>query len=403
MKLADINVLDPDSYARGIPHEHFEHLRRNAPCHYETYDAPGMIKSAWVLSRHEDVRRTDRNSTDFLNYGGVTLETNGATNQKRGRPAMTGMDGEQHDRNRRLVNKIFTRRAIAAFEGSFRQLSQQIVESAIAKRSFDFVDNVSVELPMQVICSLIGVPEKDWRKVVHLANVIASPLDPDFVPSKEVHDAAIQGIWDYAIELADLRRQAPADDVMSKLVREFDGQTLTEGELMGLTLLLIGAGNETTRNAMTHSITGLVRNPDQMSWLRAHTDDIPSVAIEELLRFTTPVVFMRRTAARDVEMHGQMIREGDSVLLMYASANFDPEQFDRPLELDLTRSPNDHLTFGFGPHFCLGAFVARLELKVLLEELLKRTSDIRLDGDPVYGRSSFLRPVKHLPVTLVPS
>jgi cholest-4-en-3-one 26-monooxygenase len=211
--------------------------------------------------------------------------------------------------------------------------------------------------------------------------------------------AAVRNFWDYGLHLADLRRRQPGDDIIIRLTGEVDGDRLTNEELMGFTLLLIGAGNETTRNALSHGMHALIRNPGQMAWLRSQ-DTVPEQAVEEILRYATPVVFMRRTAATSLTMHGQTVREGDAVVMMYASANFDPDKFADPMAFDLQRTPNPHLTFGFGNHFCLGAFVARLEIRLLLEEFLRQTRTVVLDDEPDYGRDCYFRSVKHLPVTV---
>ncbi|WP_214104127.1 cytochrome P450 [Acrocarpospora catenulata] len=403
MKLTDIDVLNPEIYQNGLPHDQFAYLRQNAPCFLQSNREPGMIESGWIITRHSDVRNINRDAANYLNYKGVSPKKAGPTLKSGGKPAMTSLDGPEHHRNRLLVSQAFTRRSIKTFEDSFRDLAAEIVTKALEKKSFDFVHDVAVELPMQVICNLMGVPEEDRYKVLDWSNTIASPMDPEYSPSPEAQMEAVHGLWNYGLHLADLRRDDPGDDIMSKLTRAVDGDRLTNEELMGFTLLLIGAGNETTRNALSHGMHGLIHNPDQMAYLRRHLDRVPDPAVEEILRWSTPVVFMRRTAARDIELHGSTIKEGDAVIMMYGSANFDPDEFENPMSFDLTRSPNAHLTFGFGNHFCLGAFVARLEIRILLEEFLRRTSDVRLDAEPTYGRDCYFRPVKRMPVTVSPA
>jgi cholest-4-en-3-one 26-monooxygenase len=229
------------------------------------------------------------------------------------------------------------------------------------------------------------------------------PTDPDYAPSHEEVFAAMGNLWAYGVTLAEKRCRAPGEDLMSKVAAAFESEQLSEDELMGMTLLLVGAGNETIRNALSHGLHTLLRNPDQMALLREHGDRVLDTAVEEILRYSSPVINFRRTAAERVVLHGQTIEPGDRVAIMYTSANFDPEIFPDPERFDLTRSPNPHVAFGSGRHVCLGAAVARLEIKVALQELLARTTDIKQLGPIEYVRDSFLHGVKRLPVELVPA
>jgi cholest-4-en-3-one 26-monooxygenase len=232
-------------------------------------------------------------------------------------------------------------------------------------------------------------------------NAFTVPTDPAYAPSLDDLTAALEGIWAYGVELAELRRRDPGTDLMSKIVSAVDDETLSDDELMGFTLLLAGAGADTTRNAASFALDGLMRAPDQMDLLRAQADDIPREATEEMVRWASPVIHFCRTTTREVEIHGQPIAAGEKIAMMFASANYDPDVIDDPLRLDLARSPNPHLAFGGGPHVCLGRHIAHLELKILFEELLRQTRAIRPAGEIVYTRDSFLRGVTSLPITVI--
>jgi cholest-4-en-3-one 26-monooxygenase len=399
MRLSDVDVLNPDLYNGRLPHDQYALLREQAPCHRQRIASPGMIDQAWVVTRYADVRQISRNAEDFLNYQGVSLRSSGLTGKDHGHPAMISLDGAEHDRSRRIVNRLFTRRAVAAFEASFRALAVTIIERAIAVPEFDFVTAIAVEMPMQVICDLVGVPAEDRPQLLRWSNTIATPLDADLSPSPEAVAAALQGIWQYGLELAQDRRRDPGSDIMTQLgAATIEGDQLSDEELMGFTLLLIGAGNETTRMAIAHGLQALMEYPEQLAWLRQQLDLMPDTAVEEILRYTTPVVLLRRTAARDLELHGCHLTAGDALTLVYGSANFDPEQFPDPHAFDLRRDPNDHLTFGYGKHVCLGAYVARLEIRILFEEFLRRVRSVEPNGAPAFGRDFLFRPIKHLPV-----
>jgi cholest-4-en-3-one 26-monooxygenase len=408
MQLDEIDVTDPmlitqgDPTMNGIPFEMYEFLRDEAPCFWQPITDPVLIEGGvWVLSRYEDVVRVSRDTTGFSSAEGVllwrvepTLVAHG------GKPAMLTMDGGAHTRNRRLVSRGFTPGVVRRFEDELRILARGIVTAAVSKRDFDFVSHVATELPLQAICRLMGVPEEDRSRVLAWSNAFAVPTDLRYAPTYEESLAGMASMWEYGRHLAVMKREHPGDDLMSKMVELVDDEVLTDEELMGFFLLAASAGNETTRNSLGHGLYGLLQHPQQMEWMQHRAGDLPDTAIEEILRWASPVAYFRRTATRDVRLHGCDILAGQSVLILHASANFDERAFPAPKCFDLSRSPNRHVSFGTGPHVCLGAHIARLEIKVVLEELFRATEAISLAGPVSYNRDSFLRGVRQLPLSV---
>jgi cholest-4-en-3-one 26-monooxygenase len=400
-----MNVFDPDLYANGdpsrngLPHDLFARLREQSPCIRVPCDIPGHERSAWVLSRYEDVSTMLRDPGRFRSGSGVTMRATHTTVSKDGgKPAMITMDGEAHVRNRRLVNRGFTPVVVRTFEEHFRTIAGDVVGRALSLGTFDFVGEVASQFPLHAICDLLGVPDADRPSLARWTNTLTTPTDPEYAPSPEEFFAAMEHMWAYGLELAELRRRTPGTDVMSVIVAAADNDALSEDELMGFVFTLAAAGNETTRNSASHALLALLQRPEQMAWLRERAGYIPESAIEELLRWSSPVVYLRRTAAEDLEIAGQPVAAGDAVAGFVVSANFDDAEFPDPLELDLTRKPNRHLTFATGPHLCIGAHIARLELRVLFEELLQRTNDLALVGPVEYSRDSYVRGVKRFGV-----
>jgi cholest-4-en-3-one 26-monooxygenase len=404
-EVLEMNVFDPDLYAsgdptqNGLPNDLFTRLRDQSPCLRLPCEIPGHERSAWVLSRYEDVSAMLRDPGRFLSGGGVTMRaTHTTVSGDGGKPAMITMDGDAHVRNRRLVNRGFTPAVVRSFERHFRTVAGDIVDRALQLETFDFVGEVASQFPLHAICDLLGVPEADRPALARWTNTLTTPTDPEYAPTPEEFFAAMEHMWAYGLELAEIRRRTPGTDVMSVIVAAADNDMLSEDELMGFVFTLSAAGNETTRNSASHALLALLQRPAQLAWLRDRADHIPESAIEELLRWSTPVVYIRRTAATDLEIHGQPIVAGDPVAGFVVSANFDQTEFPDPLELDLTRKPNRHLSFATGPHLCMGAHIARLELRVLFEELLQRTTKLELTGPTEYARDGYVRGVKRLGV-----
>jgi len=402
------DILNPDLYGHGdpatngLPLRQYETMRREFPCYRQPIHDTDLMDWAWVVSRHADVIAIDRDHDRFVSGRGVTLRKFEPTLPEHGgKPSMITMDGADHVRNRRIVGRGFSPPVIRQFEARFRAICADVLDPAVAKVDVDFVTDVAGELPLRAICALLGVPDEDRADVLRWSNAFSVPTDPDYSPTMDEMMGAVLSIWAYGVSLAEKRRVDPRDDVMSKVAAALEAEQLSEDELMGMMLLLAGAGNETTRNALSHGLHALMRFPDQLELLQSEREAVLTSAVEEILRWSSPVIGFRRTTAVDVEVAGQQIPAGDPVTILYASANFDETVFPEPERFDITRTPNPHVAFGTGPHVCLGAAVARLEIRVVLEELLDRVADITQSGPIAYTRDSFLRGVKSLPVHLL--
>ncbi|HZM39369.1 MAG TPA: cytochrome P450 [Acidimicrobiales bacterium] len=403
--LAEIDLLDRDRFTQGIPHEWFTWLRANAPVFH--HDEPGG-DGFWVITRYDDIVTANRDAASFSSsqdLGGVVM-LEGPTAPLPGTEMagnmMLFMDPPSHTRYRKLVNRGFTPRMIAALEVHVRDLTVAIVEAAKAKGEIDFVVDVAAELPLEVIAELLGVPREDRHKLFDWSNRMVGSEDPEYQVAEEHVTAAQIDMFVYAQELATQRRAEPRDDIVSTLLAaEIDGDQLTDMDFNLFFMLLSVAGNETTRNAIAHGMNAFLEHPDQWDLLVADPDAHIAGAVEEILRWASPVLYFRRNARRDVELGGQTIRAGEKISLWYVSANRDEAIFDEPFRFDITRDPNPHIAFGGGgPHFCLGAQLARLEIRVLFEELARRTPKLEALGAPDRLRSNFIGGIKHLPVRL---
>jgi cholest-4-en-3-one 26-monooxygenase len=318
---------------------------------------------------------------------------------------MLFMDPPRHSRYRKLVNRGFTPRMIAALDEHLRDLTVRIVDDAIAKRDCDFVVEVAAELPLEVIAELLGVPREDRFKLFDWSNRMIGADDPEYrVSDDKVMEAQVE-MFMYAQSLAEQRRADPQPDIVTTLLNaEVDGDSLTEMDFNLFFMLLSVAGNETTRNAIAHGMNAFLDHPDQWALLVSDPDRYIGGAVEEILRWASPVMFFRRNCTHDIELGGQLIREGEKISLWYISGNRDESVFDEPFRFDITRDPNPHIAFGGGgPHFCLGAQLARLEIKLLFEELATRVPVLESLGEPDRLRSNFIGGIKHLPLRLTPA
>ena len=319
------------------------------------------------------------------------------------REMMLYMDPPRHTRYRLLVNKGFTPRMIGLLESGLRTKCRLIVDNVIEAGECDFVIDIASELPLQAIAELMGVPAEDRHKLFDWTNRMIGIDDPEFEGDRDSAGEAAAELYMYANSLAAEKRQALTDDILSKLLgSEIDGDALSETEFDMFFMLLAVAGNETTRNATSHGMKALLDNPDQFARLKAHPELLDG-AIEEILRWATPVLHFRRTAMEDYELGGTLIRKGDKVVIWHISANRDEDVFDEPFRFDIERSPNEHIAFGGGgPHFCLGANLARMELRLIFTEILERLPDMEPDGETEYLRSNFIGGIKHMPVRYTP-
>ena len=382
-------LLDGAFYA-GDPYPAYAWLRRNAPVYW---DAEGEI---WALTRHADVMAASKDTATF------SSAIHGSRPDAPPLPSMINSDNPLHNRKRALVSRGFTPRRVAAHEAWIRGIVRDLLDAVSPLGGCDFVESIAAPLPMIVIGEMLGVEPGDRRTLQRWADAMIETTRAD--PPADVAERAAQCFGEYADYnrrvVAD-RRANPRDDLISALVHaEIDGRRLSDEELVHESLLLLVGGNETTRNVLSGGTVALSEHPEQRARLAADPSEIP-LAVEECLRWVTPISNMNRTATRDVTLRGERIRKGDKVLLLYAAANRDEAVFEAPERFDVARSPNEHVAFGgFGAHFCLGASLARLELRVAFEEILRRLPDLRVaEGAYVpITPSNFIRGIRRLPV-----
>jgi cytochrome P450 len=401
------DLTSHDAFVRAVPHATFARMRREQPVAWvEEGDGEGF----WALTRHADVSMVSRDFGRFTASRGIRIEQM-APDELEARRTMMEFDPPEHARLRRLVQPGFTPKVVATYEAAFRILAGQVLDQVLPLGNFDFVTEISRELPIRLLCRLLGVPETDAGKLVSWGDQMISNADPEYTPvvidkvdTEEYRllpfraPAALE-VFRYAEDVAIERRNHPEDDIITVLLTaEPDGQPLTDLEFKNFFTLLMVAGNETTRHTISHGLTYLVDHPDQMEQLRDNPDGLSVSATEEILRASAVTMHFRRTATEEVEIRGTRISAGDRVVMWYPSANYDEEVFDGPLRFDIRRQPNDHLTFGTGRHVCLGASLARLEVRVVFEELLKRVAAVEIVGAPDRLRSNFINGIKHLPV-----
>ncbi len=399
----DINLVDQDHYARlGVPYEQLRWLRSNAPVFWHEGDAERGWPGFWALTKHEDVVHVSRRSDLFSSARRLAI-FNEVTEEELAlqRLMMLNQDPPEHTRRRSLVNRGFTPRVISQLEQHIRDICHQLIDEAEGRSDVDFVRDISAPLPLYVICELLGAPVEDRDKLFEWSNRMVGSDDPDYASSPEDAQAAAFEVYAYANTLAASRREDPRDDIVSKLLQPGDnGEILTEEEFDLFVLLLVVAGNETTRNAASGGMLTLFEHPEQ--WRRLVRDpSLARTAADEIVRWISPVNLFRRTATADTEIRGQKIVEGDKVVVFYSSANRDEDVFDSPDTFDIGRDPNPQIGFGGGgAHFCLGNHLAKLELRVLLEVLAQRLPDVRQAGEATRLRSNFINGIKTLPITL---
>ena len=400
MKLEDIDLTDEDTWADHIPHDQFSFLRAEAPIYRHPGNTIGdrVIEDFWALTRHADVQVVNRDTTTFSSeQRGVMVSEPDEETSAHFR-TMLDTDPPAHTRLRRLVNRGFTPRMVTRFEEHYAQLTSDLLAKAVAQGTFDFVTDVAAELPLMAIAEILGVPVEDRHKLFEWSNKLVGNSDPEYVGSADDALTAATELYVYFNQLGEERRAEPGDDIISRLITEVEGDALGPHEFETFCLLLTVAGNETTRNATSHGMHALLEHPDQMQLLRDNPE-LLDPAIEEILRWATPVINFRRTATCATEVGGQAIAEGDALVMYYMSANRDETVFEDPFTFDITRDPNDHIAFGGGgAHHCLGANLARLELQIIFKELLASTRSITQAGDVDRLRSNFINGIKHMPV-----
>jgi cytochrome P450 len=407
LRLEDVS-LENDDFAERVPHETFALLRREAPVWW--YDwAHGQ--GFWCVTRHADVVAVSRDTKTFTSELGANLEDLDEE-QRAARQSMLETDPPRHTRLRGLVGPPFTPRAVKAYEVALRELTAAVLDRALPLGEFDFIEEVAKQLPIRVLARLLGAPEADTEPLIAWGDRMIGNTDPELAdvlhdsPESERYrmlpfrsPAALE-LFEYGHRLAAERRSDPQDDLISKLVHaEIEGERLTEREFDTMFLILVVAGNETTRQAIAHGMLALVEHPEEWRRLREDPDLVWTAGADEILRWSSPVLHFRRTATRDVEVGGQTIREGDKLVIWYVSANFDEQVFAEPLRLDVGRRPNPHVTFGGGgPHYCLGAHLAKLEVQVMFDMLLPRIAELELTAPPQRMRTNFTNALKRMPI-----
>ncbi len=413
VSLSDIDLTDLDRWASAAPHEWFALLRSRQPVFWQDeQDGRGF----WSLTRYEDILAASKDYATFSSEAGGTSLMDLTPEQVQSRMSMLDTDPPKHRRLRNIVSKAFTVRVVNDYEDRIHAMFREVLDSAFTEPELDFVDAVAVELPMRILCELMGVPLEDRRYLVELGNRMLGNTDPDHAGEFVAGEAdlsqyghlpfsspAAPEMFAYANALAAERRREPRDDLTTRLIEaEIDGDRLSEHEFDLFFLLLVTAGNETTRHAMSNGLLALLEHPAQRDRLLSDPSLIPT-AVEEILRWAPSLLHFRRTATREVELRGETIRSGDKVALWYVSGNRDEDQFPDAERFDVGRQPNRHLAFGLGgPHFCLGAHLARLELRIWLQEMLPVLGRIELAGEPKRLRSNFFNGVKSVPVRLRP-
>ena len=406
MDLSEVDLYDPDNFVEGVPHEMFATLRHEAP----VYRHPRPDGSYfWCVTRHADVVTVNRDAKTFSSWeqSATGLDPMPEENLVTQRMMMLNMDPPDHTKLRKVVNKGFTPRMIRNLMDHLVEETKAIVDGIIERGSCEFVEEAAAELPLIAIAEFLGVPVEERKVIFELSNRLIGFDDPEFQTTAEDGQNAAMEMFAFAQQLADDRRREPRDDIVSTLLAaEVDGHRLTELDFNLFFLLLAVAGNETTRNAISHGIHALIEHPEQWQALR----DDPTLidgAVEEILRWATPVMYFRRTAMSDVELGGETIPAGELVSFWHMSANRDETVFNDPYTFDIRRTDTEntlHVAFGGGgPHFCLGANLARAEIKVMLTELLDRMETIELAGPVRRLRSNFINGIKEMPVTFTPA
>ena len=405
----DLDLTNLDFFVSGDPHSLWQELRATDPVHWtERRNKSGF----WSITKYDDAQRIYRDPESFSSQGGIALgsddppEANQPARQYGFGQMMILTDPPRHGRIRQMLNRRFTPRALAPHEPHVRAITSEIIDAVAKNGHCDLVVDVAAKLPTAVICEMLAVPRNDWDLMFALGNMALGSADPEYQVDGSAQKTTRQArmeVFSYFMKLIEERRSSPGPDLVSALLHsEIDGDRLSYLEVLFNCFLLILGGQETTRNAISGGINVLMQSPAERERLAADASLMPT-AIEEILRWTSPITHIMRTAKREVEIRARVIHEGDRVVIWNASANRDEEVFAHPYRFDLTRQPNDHLAFGYGEHFCIGANLARLELRVMIEELLRRLPDMAPAGPMERLRSNLVAGIKHLPISFTPA
>lgn len=413
--LDEVDLADIDGFTDLRGFAQLDTLRREDPVHWNPEPAPNH--GFWAVTRYEDIWTVDKDPETFTSEKFVNLEEVD-DDLRDARRSLLETDGPRHTALRKLIFREFTpRNLLKNYEAFLRELTKNTIETALEQDEFDFVESISADFPIQVLARLLDVPREDTPQLIAWGNEFVGNTDPDFAKvladseegEKYKHlpfrSPTVQEVWDYGDELKRQRVGGDGTDLVSQLANKMpeDGVPLSDHDFRQYFTLLVIAGNETTRHAISSSMLGLMEQREQLRLLQEQPELIPG-AIEELLRWASPVYHFRRTATRDVELGGKEIKEGDKVVMWFASGNRDESVFEDPYRLDVTRANVDHMTFGKGsPHLCLGNNLARMEIRLMFEELIPRIKDIELNGDVRRVRSNFVNGIKAFPVKVTPA
>jgi cytochrome P450 len=408
LAIDDIKLGDIEQWMRPDREGIFAKLRAERPVSFHEEPVPppeiGIPQGPgfWALTRFADVMQVSRDPETFHSAPTSTVgDMPDGIAEWLG--SMINMDAPKHTKMRLIVNRGFTPRQVARIDDSVREQAKDIVDRIAPLGECDFVSEIAAALPLQIICDMMGIPREDTQQIFEHTNVILGVGDPEYVQTLEQLMGAGMGLFQYGLALAQDRLDHPRDDITTALMQaevedEQGKHRLTTGELGSFFLLLVVAGNETTRNAISHGMRALTEHPDQRKIWTSDFDTVSPTAVEEIVRWATPVINFRRTATRDVVVGGEEVKEGQKVVMFYNSANRDERAFDDPFRFDVQRTPNEHFGFGAGgPHFCLGANLARREIRVMFEEVLRRLPDIEITGDADMLQSNFIHGIKRMP------
>jgi cytochrome P450 len=410
-ELESIDIASQERYLRGVPHDEFRLLREHDPVHWHPWSWSGG--GFWALTKHADVVAVSKDAETFSSAEGHIYLWELEPDALEARRSLIETDPPAHSRLRRIVSSAFTPRKVRDYERYTREIASDLLDRAIAAGELDWVAGIAAPLPINVLVSILGVPDEDAPMMIDLSNHLAEgtsdiPLDPtaygNTTPLRLLpfNSPASWALFEYGRRLGEERRKEPKNDLVTRLVHaEVDGDSLSDAEYTNFFQLMVFAGNETTRTAISQGMLALMGHPDQFERIFARPDVIPS-AVEELIRWASPIMYFRRTAMRDTEVRGVPMSKGDKVVLWYISANYDEEVFEEPYRLDLGRDASEQVSFGGGgPHYCLGAFLARLEIRVLLEEMVARGVRFELTDEPKRLRSNFVNGIETMPVRAV--
>lgn len=407
-----IDLTDLDIFAEREPHEEFKTLRNQYPLYWN--EEPDPEPGFWNLTKYEDIKYVSTRPELFSSAQGINISVDPVVSDVVGRPSdieagnaagsMITMDPPMHVAYRRVANPWFTARKVAELEDRIRQLTRQYLDEVAPKGECEFMTELAARLPIAVLCDILGVPHEDEDKIFDWSNKVIGLQDPDLKPENDTEIAAtFMSLFAYGQRMIAERRANPREDLMTAVAHaEYDGKPIPPMLLNGFFLLMVIAGNETTRNTVTGGMKALIEHPDQRRKLIDNPALIPT-AVDEILRWVSAVAYMRRTATEDTEIRGQKIAKGDKIAMWYGAANRDEDIFENPDAFDVAREPNDHIAFGYGQHRCLGARLAQLQLRVMIGEILARIPDMEFNGEVKRLRSNFINGIKYMPVKFTPN